>query len=90
MSDFLAAGGKLIASFESGLKPDLSDFALPVWGVRKTGEGPVDANGDIARGRHFRNGDFVDYLRAEGVLASGLRNTEYVMYMRGFGNLSRR
>ena len=83
VSDYLAAGGKLVASFESGLKPDLSDFALPVWGVRKTGEGPVDANGDIARGRHFRSGDFVDYLRAEGVLASGLRNTEYVMYMRG-------
>ena len=83
VSDYLAAGGKLIASFESGLKPDLSDFALPEWGVSKTGDGPVDGNGGIVRGRHFGSGDYVDYLRAEGMLAGGLGNTEYVMYMRG-------
>ena len=35
------------------------------------------------RGRHFRSGDYVDYLRAENVLARGLRETEYVLYMRG-------
>ena len=83
VNDYLAGGGKVIASFESGLKPDLSDFALPAWGVSKTGEGPLDANGETARGRHFGSGDYVDYLRAEGMLAAGLRNTEYVMYMRG-------
>ncbi|MCY4408941.1 MAG: beta-galactosidase trimerization domain-containing protein [Caldilineaceae bacterium] len=83
VSDYLAAGGKLIASFESGLTPDLSDFALPAWGVRKTGDGPVDACGGLVRGRDFAKGDYVDYLRAEGGLAGGLRNIEYVMYMRG-------
>ncbi len=83
VSDYLAAGGKLIASFESGLTPDLADFALPEWGVYKTGEGPVDADGETVRGRHFGSGDYVDYLRAEGMLAPGLRDTEYVMYMRG-------
>ncbi len=83
VGEYLAAGGKLIASFESGLKPDRSDFPTPEWGVTKTGEGPVDANGDLVRGRDFPKGDYVDYLRAEGGLAGGLRNTEYVMYMRG-------
>ena len=83
VNDYLAAGGKVIASFESGLKPDLSDFALPAWGVRKTGEGPLDSNGETVRGRHFGSGDYVDYLRAEGMLAAGLRRTEYVMYLRG-------
>ena len=83
VNDYLAAGGKVLASFESGLDPDLSDFALPAWGVNKTGEGPTDANGETVRGRHFGSGDYVDYLRAEGMLAAGLRNTEHVMYMRG-------
>ncbi len=83
VSDYLDAGGKVIASFESGLKPDLSEFALTAWGVRKTGEGPLDGRGETVRGRHFGNGDYVDYLRAEGMLAPVLRSTEYVMYMRG-------
>ncbi|MYC93874.1 MAG: beta-galactosidase [Caldilineaceae bacterium SB0661_bin_32] len=83
VSEYIAGGGKLIASFESGLTPDLVDFALPGWGVRKIGEGPVDANGGPVRGRHFHSGDYVDYLRAEKPLAGGLRPTEYVMYMRG-------
>ena len=83
VTDYLAAGGKLIASFESGLTPDLSDFALPAWGVRKTGDGPGDGQGDLVRGRNFPKGDYVDYLRAEGALAGGLRNTDYVMYIRG-------
>ena len=83
VSNYLAAGGKLIASFESGLMPDRSDFALPAWGVRKTGDGPVDACGGLVRGSNFPKGDYVDYLRAERALAGGLRDTEYVMYMRG-------
>ena len=80
---FLEGGGKLIASFEAGLTPDLRDFALAEWGVRKTGDGPLDGRGALARGRNYPKGDYVDYLRAEGPLARGLRDTEYVMYMRG-------
>jgi len=83
VSEYIAGGGKLIASFESGLRPDLVDFALPGWGIRKAGEGPVDASGETVRGRHFHSGDYVEYLRAERSLAGGLRQTEYVMYMRG-------
>ena len=83
VGEYLATGGKLIASFESGLKSDRSDFAIPEWGVTKTGEGPVDAYGDLVRGRNYPKGDYVDYLRAERALAGGLRDTEYVMYMRG-------
>ena len=80
---FLEGGGKVIASFESGLAPDLADFALPAWGVRKSGDGAVDGRGQLVRGRHYDKGDYVDYVRAEGTLARGLRDTEYVIYMRG-------
>ena len=79
---FIAGGGRVIASFEVGLKPDKSDFALAAWGVEKTGDGPTDESGAPVRGRNFPKGDYVDYLLAEGALARGLRETEYVMYMR--------
>lgn len=80
---YIAVGGRLIASFEAGLTPDGEDFALSAWGVRKTGDGPRDESGELVRGRNFPKGDYVDYLLAEGALARGLRQTEYVMYMRG-------
>ena len=80
---YQVGGGKLIASFESGLAPDLCDFALPQWGLRKTGDGAVDSQGQPVRGRHFDKGDYVDYLRAHRALARGLRATDYVIYMRG-------
>ena len=83
VAEFLDGGGKVIASFESGLTPDLADFALPAWGVRKSGDGAVDGRGQLVRGRPYDKGDFVDYVRAEGALARGLRDTEYVIYVRG-------
>ena len=83
VSAYVDGGGKVIATFESGLTHDLADFALAAWGVRKSGEGAVDGRGELVRGREFAKGDYVDYLRAEGALARELRDTEYVMYMRG-------
>ncbi len=82
VEQYIAKGGQVIASFEAGLKPDSSNFALPAWGVEKTGDGPTDENGQPVAGRNFAKGDYVDYLLAEGSLARGLRETEYVMYMR--------
>ncbi len=80
---YIASGGRVIASFEAGLKVDGSDFALSEWGVEKTGDGPTDPSGALVRGRNFAKGDYVDYLLAEGSLVRGMRETEYVMYMRG-------
>ncbi len=80
---FLAGGGKVIASFEAGLRPDGADFALAAWGVQKTGDGPRDETGALVRGRNFPRGDYVDYLTATGALARGMRDVEHVMYMRG-------
>lgn len=80
---YLAAGGALIATFESGLNEEKSDFALKSLGVRKTGDGPRDARGEWVRGRNFRSGDYVDYILPQGQIGAGMPVTEHVMYLRG-------
>jgi hypothetical protein len=80
---YLAGGGTLIASFEAGLTPDKSRFALGQLGVELAGEGPRDMQGQLVRGRHFPSGDYTEYLRPGGAVGAGLRPTEHAMYMRG-------
>jgi hypothetical protein len=80
---YLAAGGALIASFESGLNGDKSEFALRPLGVTLKGEGPRDLNGHLVRGRHFAHNDYTEYLLPTDDIGSGLRETEYAMYMKG-------
>jgi hypothetical protein len=81
---YLAGGGALIASFESGLSPDKGGFALDALGVELASEGPRDDKGELVRGRHFPSGDYVEYLRpTDQAIGAGLRATEHAMYMRG-------
>ena len=67
---FLASGGSLIASYQSGLRPDGSDFALPAFGVSKVDAAPFSP-------------DFL--VPGEALLRAvpGLQQTGYVMYQRG-------
>lgn len=83
LEDYVAGGGKLIATFESGLRPDGSGFASPLFGVEMASDGPRDRSGQLARGVYYPNGDFVDYLLPGGAIGQGLPPTEHVMYLRG-------
>ena len=67
LSAYLAAGGSILASYRSGLKPDAEEFALSEWGVRCRGEAPFSP----------------DFIRARPPLAQGLPPTELVMYLKG-------
>lgn len=80
---YVAGGGKLIATFESGLRPDKAGFASPLFGVELASEGPRDGSGHLARGVYYPNGDYVDYLLPGGAIGQGLPPTEHVMYLRG-------
>ena len=80
---YLDNGGKLIASFESGLSPDGRAFALDALGVALTGEGPRDADGALVRGINYPRGDYAEYLLPGPVVGAGLPGVEHVMYMRG-------
>ncbi len=80
---YLAAGGGLIASFESGMNAEKTAFALDALGVSLTGEGPRDRFGELARGRVYERGDYCEYIVPKGDIGEGLPATEHVIYIRG-------
>lgn len=80
---YLAAGGALLASFESGLNDAQNAFVLDALGVELVSEGPRDAEGNLVRGRHYERADFAQYLLPDGNIGRDLPDTEHVMYMRG-------
>jgi hypothetical protein len=83
LETFVNNGGSLIASFESGLTADKSRFNLPSLGVSKTGDGPVDERGDLARGKRYPKNNYAEYIIPTGVMGKNLNPTEYVMYIKG-------
>ncbi|MCY4537574.1 MAG: beta-galactosidase trimerization domain-containing protein [Chloroflexi bacterium] len=80
---YLAAGGGLIASFESGMNAEKTGFALDALGLRLTDEGPRDRFGQLARGRVYERGDYCEYIIPGGKIGAGLPATEHVIYIRG-------
>lgn len=83
LAAYLAQGGKLIATFESGLNPQKSAFALEALGVTIASEGPTDSAGNLARGRVYERTDYVEYILPGAMIGRGLPPTEHVMYIRG-------
>ncbi len=83
LNEFLKNGGALIASFEAGMDAAKNDFQLEALGVRKTGDGPRDENGQLARGQNSFANNFAQYIIPQGEIGAGLAQTEYVMYSRG-------
>jgi hypothetical protein len=80
---YLAQGGALIASFESGLNPEKTDFSLGALGVTLRNNGERDREGQLVRGRNYPMGDYVDYLRPRVAIGDGVPLVDHVMYLRG-------
>jgi len=80
---YLAQGGKLIATFESGLTPAKTAFGLDALGVAIASDGPTDATGNLARGRVYERTDYIEYILPHAAIGNGLPPTEHVMYIRG-------
>lgn len=80
---YLAAGGALITSFESGMTADKSGFALDALPVALNGEGPRDRFGELVRGREYMRADYCEYIIPTGAIGRGLPATEHAMYIRG-------
>jgi hypothetical protein len=83
LEQFLADGGSIIASFESGLDAGKNEFILDALGVSKASDGPVDSNGNLARGRPYGRNNYAEYLIPNNDIGRGLNPTEHVMYMHG-------
>ena len=80
---YLVGGGAVIASFESGMNEEKSEFALKPLGVKLKSEGPRDLSSELVRGKTFMRGDFAEYVLPKGSIGRGLPETEHVMYIRG-------
>jgi hypothetical protein len=72
----LAGGGRILASFASGLDAQSRDFAVGALGVRRVEDGPLPVFADT---RH----EHCDYLVPRGAIGEGLPETEHAMYLRG-------
>ena len=67
IDQYLNQGGAVIASYQSGLNQQKSEFALKSLGVRLKGEAPYSP----------------DFIVPKGEIGRGLPETEHVMYLRG-------
>ena len=72
IDEYLARGGGLIASFESGMNAEKTEFALEALGVTLTDEGPRDRSGELARGREYERGDYCEYIIPTGRHRQGI------------------
>jgi hypothetical protein len=83
LKKYLAAGGKLLATFESGLDEDKQQFVLPL-AVEKTGEGPIDSSGQKAVGHIYGGFHYAEYLLPQNnAMGRDLPKSELVMYIKG-------
>lgn len=82
LKHYLADGGKVIASFESGLNKS-GDFALKEFGVEVSSEQTLDEQGNPVRGRTFTRNAYLEYILPKKDMVQGLPETEHAMYMKG-------
>ncbi|MEM7031290.1 MAG: beta-galactosidase trimerization domain-containing protein [Chloroflexota bacterium] len=80
---YVANGGKLLLSFESGFDVENRTFMLECMPVTFHSAGLIYRDGQPVRGRYFVKSDYTDYIIPSGDLATGLRETEHVMYTKG-------
>lgn len=83
LQEYLAGGGKLIASFESGLGADGGAYLLEEAGIRLAAAQTMAEDGRPARGRLTNGNEYVDYILPRGEIGAGLPETEHVMYSKG-------
>ena len=83
LEQYIQQGGKVIATFESGLSPDKGRYHFAAAGVELKDEFAYTINGELARGKMTSNNEYVDYVLPRGDIGKGLPKTEHVMYMKG-------
>lgn len=83
LRSFIKAGGKVLATFESGLDAEGKAFAMPEWGVHLDSEGPRDLKGCLVRGKVFERHDYAEYVRPRDGFAPDMKRAERPIYIRG-------
>ncbi len=82
IEDYINTGGKLIASFESGLDSAKEKFNLEELGVNLKTDQTLTSEGELAAGTNS-DFDYAEYILPYNEMSEGLPDTEHVMYMKG-------
>jgi len=81
--EHLERGGAVLSTGWSGLDPTGQDFALPAWGMRKTGEDPAPEVMAGASELNLHLAPYPAYFRVRDKLAQGLPDMPLNCYVRG-------
>ncbi|MBN1868123.1 beta-galactosidase trimerization domain-containing protein [Candidatus Sumerlaeota bacterium] len=80
---YVESGGRLLASFESGMDTAQAGFVLKSLPVSLASDGPIYSDGLPVRGRELGSNEYADYVVPRGPIGEGLPETEHVMYTKG-------
>lgn len=83
LQSYMDKGGKILASFESGLAPSGKTFAMKSFGIDKIEIDDMDWKGEKSSGKDYFTNDYCDFVIPEGEIFSGLPRAEHSMYIRG-------
>lgn len=83
LEQYAANGGKILASFESGMNEEQTKYKLPNISIEIAQEQTTDNEGKLVRGKHYYRFDYANYIIPSGDIGVGLPATEHVMYSRG-------
>ncbi len=83
LGEYLQSGGKLIASFESGMDHGKTKFNIPQLGIKLNENPTTDIYGELVRGKYFERFDYADYIIPQNEIGRSLPQTEHAMYMKG-------
>lgn len=84
LEQYIRKGGKVLASFQSGLNEEKSEFILKSLGVALSESQTCDIRGERVAGRLFPCNDYTDYLIPKDEMGFGLPPSEHAMYIRGY------
>lgn len=80
--EYLNRGGKVLATFESGIDFEEQKADLEEYGIRVLAQ-TRDEDGVPARGRIDVNNSYIDYILPNETVGKNLPRTEHVMYAKG-------
>jgi len=83
INKYVYDGGSVLATFESGLNEDKTEFNLKGLGVKVKDKLTCDIYGNQVKGNVYERNDYADYIFPKGEIGKGLPETEHVMYIKG-------
>lgn len=83
LESYIQKGGKVIATFESGLSSDKKEFNFTGLGLNLNENPTTDVYGNLVRGVFNVHNSYTDYIIPQDELGKSLPQVEHCLYTRG-------